>query len=223
MDKENNYNKLKKYIKELGIDLFGVADIDNIREGFHLSEKTKAQFSRAISIGVQLSRAVLEDIDQEPTKLYYHYYRMANLFLDQAAFKISKFIQSQGCLALPIPASQIIDWQKQKAHLPHRKIGQLAGLGWIGRNNLLVNLEFGAQLRLASVLTDLPLKIDSPSKKGCGDCKNCLTVCPVSAIKEKQEDFNYLSCFDKLKEFQKKGVVGQYICGICVKACTSRK
>jgi len=44
----------------------------------------------------------------------------------------------------------------------------LAGLGWIGRNNLLVNEELGSQFRLASVLTNMPLKIDKPVKNGCG-------------------------------------------------------
>ena len=126
-------------------------------------------------------------------------------------------------MALSIPASQIIDWQQQKAQISHKEIGCLAGLGWIGRNNLLVNPKFGSQFRLISILTDLPLNVDSPLENGCGDCKNCLTVCPVSAIKEKQEDFDHLSCFNKLKEFQKKGIVGQYICGVCVKACTSRE
>lgn len=210
--KELNYDKLKKYIQGLELDLFGVADIKNIEK----------RFPHAVVIAVSLSKSVLQDLEDVPTKLYYYHYRMANLFLDQAAFKIGKFIQNQGCNALPIPASQVIDWENQKAQFSHKDIGYLAGLGWIGRNNLLVNSKFGSRFRLTSVLTDLPLKANSPLKQGCGECRNCLTVCPVSAIKEKQEDFDHLACFDKLKEFQKKGVVGQYICGICVKACSPK-
>jgi epoxyqueuosine reductase QueG len=122
-------------------------------------------------------------------------------------------------MALPIPASQIIDWERQQAHLSHKKIGRLAGLGWIGRNNLLVNPEFGAQFRLVTVLTNMPLKPDKPLESDCGECRRCLSCCPAAAIKEKQEDFDHKACFNKLKEFRRSGIVSQFICGVCVKAC----
>ncbi|MEO0087241.1 MAG: 4Fe-4S double cluster binding domain-containing protein, partial [candidate division WOR-3 bacterium] len=56
----------------------------------------------------------------------------------------------------------------------------------------------------------------------CGDCYACINICPAGAIKEKKEDFDHLKCFEKLKEFQKKGYVGQYICGLCVKVCKGK-
>jgi len=39
------------------------------------------------------------------------------------------------------------------------------------------------------------------------------------ATKDKRSDFDHMSCYDQLKEFRKKGYVGQYVCGICVRAC----
>ena len=38
-----------------------------------------------------------------------------------------------------------------------------------------------------------------------------------------KEDFDHWACFDKLKEFRRQGVVGQHICGVCVKACKGPK
>ncbi len=146
-----------------------------------------------------------------------------NFLLDRVALSLASFIQKRGFNALPIPASQIIDWEKQRAHLSHKKIGYLAGLGWIGKNNLLINPELGARFRLVTILTDMPLKVDQPLKDDCGNCRNCLSVCPVNAIKENPEDFDYLTCFEKLKEFRKEGISNQYICGICVKACRGGK
>jgi len=214
-----NYRQLKNFSQSCGTDLFGVADVSHVKADFVLSEKIKQKITRAVVLGVRLSSLVLSEIDQAPTKLYFHHYRTANMFLDQLAFMVSGWIEKKGFLALPIPASQIIDWELQRAHLSHRKIGLLAGIGWIGRNNLLVSERFGAQFRMATVLTDMPLKIDKPLKKDCGTCFACVSVCPSGAIQESRENFKYKDCSDKLKSFQKSNIVGQYICGVCVRAC----
>jgi epoxyqueuosine reductase len=219
MDKNKNYSKLKKFARDLGIDLFGVADISKIKNEFALSDKLLKKIDKAIVLGARLSRGILEEITDYPTKLYFHHYRTLNTFLDQAALRLTSIIQDKGFLALSIPASQILDWQNQKAHLSHKKIGYLAGLGWIGRNNLLVNKSFGSQMRLATILTDMPLKLDKPLKQNCGNCRLCIAVCPAAAIKENAADFDHMKCFEKLKEFQKQKLVDQYICGICVKTC----
>lgn len=219
MDKNKNYLALKKFSQGLGIDLFGVADVSRIKNEFLISKNVLGRIDKAVCLGVGLSNAVLEEIENSPTRLYFHHYRTVNAFLDQAALKVSHYIQNKGLLSLPIPASQIIDWQNQKAHLSHKKIGFLAGLGWMGRNNLLVNEELGSQFRLVSILTDMPLKIDSPTKKDCGSCHICAIICPAKAIEDNPSEFNHLACFEKLKEFQKQRLVDQYICGVCVRVC----
>lgn len=218
-DIKDNYLNLKKFSKNEGIDLFGVAGIDEIKKDFALSAGVLKQVDKAVALGVKLSEAVLSDIVHAPTRLYFHHYRTANMFLDQSVFKLSNYIQEKGYLAIPIPASQILDWQHQTAHLSHKKIGYLAGLGWIGRNNLLVNKNLGSQFRLASILTNMPLKIDRPVKENCKDCRSCIDACPCGAIKDNPADFGHLQCFEKLKEFQRQRLCDQYICGVCVNAC----
>jgi len=223
MSDKENYNLLKEEARELGAHLFGVADIRGIKDEINLPPDILRTLDRAVCLGVALSRGILDEIQNHPTKLYFHHYRSINVMLDQIALRLTAFIHAAGFSALPVPASQILDWSKQNAHLSHKKIGYLAGLGWIGRNNLLVNERWGSQFRLVSILTDMPLETDSPLKRDCGKCFACIKVCPQGAIKERREDFNHMSCFEKLKEFQKKGFVNQYICGICVKVCRGKR
>ena len=124
---------------------------------------------------------------------------------------------------MPIPASQLLDWKKHIGHLSHKHVGVQAGLGWIGRNNLLVSPELGSRFRLVTILTDMPLEPDLPLSSDCDLCKNCLPTCPAKAIKETQAEFDHMACYEKLEEFRRSGVVSQHICGVCVKACSGPK
>jgi epoxyqueuosine reductase len=216
---EKNRAALEVLSRDLGLSLFGVADIGEIREEFDLPVATRRRFPLALSLGFRLSDSVLDDLKDRPTAIYFHHYRQANALLDRAALLVAVHLESRGARALAIAASQIIDWERQRGHVSHKKIGLMAGLGWIGRNNLLVNPRFGSRFRLVSVLTDMPLDADSPLEFGCGECRACLAVCPAGAIKEKREDFDHLGCFATLKEFRRSGLVPQFICGVCVKAC----
>jgi epoxyqueuosine reductase len=219
MDKTKNYAALRKFCIDEGIDLFGVADISKVRDEFKIAPKVAQKLDKAICLGVMLSGAVLSEIDIVPTRLYFHHYKIVNSFIDHIALRLCNMIQKKGFLALAIPATQIIDWEKNIGHLSHRKLGFLAGLGWIGRNNLLVNEKFGSQFRLASILTDMPLKIDKPSRKVCGDCQLCVRICPAQAIQQSPGDFDHQKCFEKIKSFQSQRQVEQFICGVCVNAC----
>jgi len=219
-----NYELLRKLSLEvLGLNLFGVADILPVRDSFLLPSSLAKHYPVAISLGKEVLLSVLEEVEGAPTPLYFHHYRQLNNFLDRAALQLAAEITARGFMALPIAASQIIDWNEQKAHVSHKKIGQLAGLGWLGRNNLLVNPVFGARIRLVTVLTNFPLKTDQPLPFGCGPCRRCQLACPARAIKETPEQFDHLGCYAQLKEFRRSGLVSQFICGVCVKACYGQK
>ena len=220
---KKNYEKLKEFSIDLDFSLFGVADIAEIKHEFNLPKISVEKFSRGIALGKRLLDAVIEEIKDRPTTLYFHHYRQLNFFLDRGAFLVASKIQDLGFQALPIPASQITDWKKQQSHVSHKKIGCLAGLGWIGRNNLLVNPDIGSRFRLVTILSDMPLETDKPLDQDCGSCRACIDVCPAKAIHEDLTDFDHWLCFDKLKEFRNSGVVGQHICGVCIQACSGFK
>ncbi len=214
------YDELKGIAIFSGATVFGAGRIDDLRPHFDALPLDQTDgLSYGISIGVRVSDSVLNGILTGPSRHYLHHYKMLNLLLDQCALKISLAIQGRGYNALPIPASQIIDWEKQTAHLSHKMIALRAGIGWIGKNNLLVHPEFGSKIRLATVLTDILLKTDTLVERDCADCKRCIETCPVSAIGETHRQWNKTACLEKLKYFAKAHNVGQYICGLCVKVC----
>lgn len=222
MKRADLIERIKAFVLAEGACVFGTAKIKSIKEEFDFSPDELNDLDYAFSFGFRLSSKILEQIKDHPTKLYFHHYRTVNMFLDQLALKVSNLLQKEGYLAVAIPASQIIDFKTQRAHLSHKKIACLAGLGWIGRNNLLVSPLYGSQLRLVTLLTNLELPESRVLEFGCGDCFSCIEVCPVNAIKEKPEDFDHLACYNKLDEFRKKNFVGQHICGICVKICRGK-
>lgn len=58
-----------------------------------------------------------------------------------------------------------------------------AGLGWIGRNGLLIRPQGGSYCFLAGILTTLELPYDSPIPNRCGNCRRCEQACPTKALK----------------------------------------
>lgn len=217
-----NYKILQDLAYSEGASLFGVAYVKNIVDEFLLPKGIKEKFEFAISIGFRLSKSVLDTLTDRPNQIYYFHYQRVNQLLDNIALKLTSYIQSKGYQALPIPASQVVDWQNLKGVVSHIKIANLAGLGWIGKNNLLVNPKYGSQVRYATILTDISLSADKPFLENkCGNCKECIKICPAKAIGE--YTFNLAACIEKLKEFMKTEKIGQMICGLCIKVCSGEE
>ena len=219
----DNLDTLRRALAGHGVDLLSSAALTPGARA-HVHEAVRAETEElgyALVIGMRLSRPALETCRTAPTWTYYYHYRTVNFALDQAAFLAAGTIQRMGRRAFPVPASQILDWDRLRAHLSHREIGELAGLGWRGRNNLLVHPGLGAQFRLVTVLTDLelPAKGADLSLPGCGACRACIDACPAGAIGEDASRFDADRCTAQLRRFTKSEKINTMICGVCVRVC----
>ena len=63
-----------------------------------------------------------------------------------------------------------------------RAYGEEAGLGWIGKNTMLINESEGSFFFLGEILTNLPLEADKKPDNLCGNCTSCINICPTQAI-----------------------------------------
>ena len=216
--KKKNYKLLNEFAQKQGADLFGVADTTRVKKYIYeeLHNETE-KLPYAVSVGVRLQRSVLQTIIDRPNQIYKTHYRQVNAQLDQIISNLAVEIQRMGFNAMPIAASYIIDWTKQNAHVSHRHVAWEAGVGFKGKNNLLIHPKYGAGVRLISLFTDLPLEIDSPIESDCENCSACMVACPAEAIDN--DGFDFDKCFEQVKKFSKENNYNTYICGLCVRAC----
>lgn len=227
--RDDDTERIKGKIVGLGADLAGVADAEPLKALRLNPPRLLDPFSRAISIAIRLPAAVFEEILDRPTPNYASVYQSANRILDEIAFRTAAMLEDDGFPSLPIAASQVLDTRKWYGAISHKAVGRMAGLGWQGKSLLLVNPRYGPRIRLVTVLTTAPLKVDGPIKNRCGRCTMCEEACPVGAIKgvgtqghytRRSDALHFSRCMEKLvSEFSKLAHVGAPICGICIKAC----
>lgn len=223
----DNLEALREAGRAHGLDVVSSARLGPAQKSsFHESLRdVAASLDYAVVIGIRLSGEVLATIAGAPNWTYYHHYRTVNFALDQAALYLAGEIRRRGRRAFPVPASQIMDWDRLLGHLSHRELGGLAGVGWRGRNNLLVHPRFGSQVRYASLLTDLPLPdrgSELDDSMGCGACRACVAACPAGAIDEDPLRFDLDRCAAQVRRFSQSEKLNVLICGICIRACEGR-
>jgi len=173
-----------------------------------------------ISIGVAEDTDMLMRLPQTDSEYRTrHYAEKINCAL-QIGDQIASLLIAKGYKAHRLSHPPAI-----KATGLYKMSARFAGLGWIGKNRLLVTPEHGCHIALAAVLTDAPLPVYGgvPMENRCGDCTRCIDVCPVHAYKN-----NPFCETDSLKGFDinlcsiNRGIInptGWGVCGLCVKVC----
>ena len=217
-------NTLKTLATEWGADLVGFCQLPSP------PIKELPSLTYALSIGVKLSDTVLKTIDGAPSFVYFQHYRTANALLDQIAFRLTNTIENAGYSALPIAASQSLGKENPyRGVVPHKTVAVLSGLGFVGKSGLFLSEKYGSKVRLATILTDIPLARELPIiENGCGDCQACQKACPAGAIfgslptTDGERNFDPEKCSRYMKEhFQDIGRGS--VCGVCINVCPKNK
>ena len=114
------------------------------------------------------------------------------------------------------------------APVMEREWANLSGLGWVGRNTLIIHPQKGSYFFLAVLLLDLELDEDRPIKDYCGTCRKCIEACPTEAIYEKGYWLDASRCISYLtielkskipEEFKGKMENWAFGCDICQDVC----
>lgn len=105
-------------------------------------------------------------------------------------------------------------------------VAQRAGLGFIGRNGLLITEEFGSFVYLGEIVTNIVFEPDKPGVFGCGDCTRCISACPTKALlgdgrMNAQKCLSYQTQTKGImpNEYRKKMRNVIYGCDICQLVC----
>ncbi len=133
--------------------------------------------------------------------------------------KICGFIQSLGGEAMAFVDSNA---------LPERYIAASSGVGFVGKNNMLITEKYGSYVFLGEIITDLIILKDEPLKERCGDCKLCLDACPTKSILKGPSGINNNANICLSYITQKKNIADSWFeklngrlfgCDTCQRAC----
>ncbi len=135
--------------------------------------------------------------------------------------EIVEFIEEQ--LGHPIPNRYYTD----TGPILERELAQRAGLGWIGKNSMLIHPQAGSTFLLAEILLGIELEPDAPITDHCGTCTRCLDACPTQCILpnrtiDSRRCISYLTIENK-NEIPKdlRPLMGNWVfgCDICQQVC----
>jgi epoxyqueuosine reductase len=199
--------ELQNELQSLGARVFGIAALRG-----HLGGEL-AHLDTAVSIGVD--RRLNEDTLSQLLKLQKH---------------AVQFLKARGYRALAIPPDSDRKngtfISKLYSLFTHKMAATSAGLGWIGKNGLLISPDFGPRLSLVTVLTDAPIEPDGPMEKSlCGDCSLCVQYCPSQAITgaewSRSAPYVELVRLDACRSHKKakRLTEGKPNCGLCINIC----
>lgn len=106
------------------------------------------------------------------------------------------------------------------APVAEKALAARAGLGFIGRNHLLIHPHLGPQILLGELITTATLKPDEPVDNGCAGCDLCLRACPTGALRS-DGLLDARRCISCLTQYETSSQIGNWLfgCDECLMAC----
>ena len=240
MEKTQNFQTIKSFFNNKLAEtdyngVFGVADFKKVYHDLMPVQRSKLesicgnQFQilmkngSIICMGIAYPEHVIDcidvklddgTVDKDAWNTYAKEYHKLNKLLNTISEDIANHFRG-----IPIPATiekisvkNVEDYYGKT--ISHRVVAENAGLGWRGRNELIVNEKFSCALRFASVITNLPLIHGEKVGSSCGECKACLEACSFLKNKDKLENYR-----ENCRRYSVQVDLEGEVCGKCVKAC----
>jgi len=140
------------------------------------SGKIEEGAKSVISVLINYSPAQKQVDPDAPVISKYAYGKDYHLVVKEKLNNLLMFIQSA---LSPCRGRAFVD----SAPVLERPLAKAAGLGWIGKNSLLISKEFGSYVFIGELIVDLELNYDGPfATDYCGNCTRCIDACPTGAI-----------------------------------------
>jgi epoxyqueuosine reductase len=186
-----------------------------------------AQSVICLGLNYTPSKTLNQTKKSQPTGRVANYaqYEDYHLFIKKQLRKLIDFISSVADIG---PNFKIC---VDSAPLAERALAARAGLGFIGKNHMLINPELGSQILLGEIITTLELQTDEPIKVSCSNCSKCVAACPAGALRPDGR-FDANKCISYLT-IEHKGqipsnlaqIIGNHVfgCNECVLACPYQK
>ncbi|HET9053950.1 MAG TPA: tRNA epoxyqueuosine(34) reductase QueG [Cyclobacteriaceae bacterium] len=236
---------VKSLAHELGFSYCGVAKAEFLKdEAPRLEEWLKRGYQGKMSylenyFDKRLDPTLLVPGAKSVISLMYNYYPEKDL-ATESYFKIAKYAYGEDYHFVVKDKLKILFERLQQqvggiqgrvfvdsAPVMERAWAQKSGLGWVGKNSLLLNKNSGSFYFLAEIILDLKLEYDGPVKDYCGTCTACMDACPTDAIAEPYvvDGSKCISYFTiELKEEIPASVKGKFEnwifgCDICQDVC----
>ena len=181
-------DKIREVAIKNGVDLFGIASVDrfeNAPKGFHPKD-IYSKTETVIAFAIKLPTETLYADNPIP---FTHVNTLAMQKMDLITYDISTELDKLGLKNILIPTDDPYlywdnDKQEGRAILSLRHVGYLAGLGKLGRNNLLINKDYGNMIQIGALLTDSRFEPDPLADyEVCPpNCRICLDNCPQNAL-----------------------------------------
>lgn len=214
-------DELFDLLQAKGARLMGVADLRGVVSG---------ELTTGVSVAVPVSKEIVRDLQTAPTLAYYVAYHSLNAQLNGIVSAGAALLQERGFHAVANTTDTVKTDENWRSPLPHKTVAVHAGLGWIGKNCLLITERYGGAVRLSSLLTDAPLPpFDAPVEKSrCGGCRVCVERCPAKAFTgatwtpgiEREKLFDWKRCYpEQLRRMKQATGIETDLCGLCFAVC----
>ncbi len=176
-------SRIEAAAKEAGAAKVGFANISGLK-GLQVGDDTVFAYNSAVTVMVEIPIEAVKQSLESPSEEMRAAYKQCNMKLKKAEEKVVETLKSAGYEARLIDPSERVNKEMLLGAISHKAVARLAGMGWIGKNGLIITEDYGPRLRMGTVLTNLPIENNpQPLKNGCGSCTACIDNCPMKVLK----------------------------------------